>query len=375
MTEQRHYEEYTEAPDTPLAEQIEREQEQATEEKKNVPPLETITYNDLMSKQFAELWQPIEGIVTEGLTVLCGGSKLGKSWICLDMAYCVATGTPFWGKTTHKSPVLYLALEDSYRRLNSRYVKMKSAIVLDQCTFEFAEKSQTMDDGVSDQIAAWIETHGGKHCMIMIDVLQKIRGKTRRDDGDAYQADYRNIGAIKAIADRFGAAVVIVHHTNKNGRSADRFDRISGSTGIMGVADTIIMITRERNAETAEVDITGREVYGDTFTIRLDAETMHWHAETVEDARRRAYESNEVVKTFRQLIKENPGGGRISYGDFRCRCLFFPYRDGKDLANKLNKGLAEDLRVYDGIIVTTGAQTYTTNGSHSKGIEYHKVSV
>ena len=97
-----------------------------TEGPNSVPDIETISYSDLMGTKFEELWQPVEGLITEGLTVLVGGSKLGKSWICMDMAYCVATGTPYWGHKTTSCPVLYLALEDSQRRLQSRNTKLTS---------------------------------------------------------------------------------------------------------------------------------------------------------------------------------------------------------------------------------------------------------
>ena len=358
------YADIANAPEIGLAEQI----KQQTERENTVEDFETISFNDLMDKQFAELWQPVNGIITEGLTVLVGGSKLGKSWIALDLAYCVATGRPFWGQTTQKCPVLYLALEDSQRRIKDRYNKMNRC--KDNATLEIVTKCRNMDNGFDVQISNWIQKQNNR-CLVIVDVLQKIRGIPKRSDGDAYQVDYRNIGAIKALADKYGAAFVVLHHTNKGNRSTDRFDRISGSTGIMGVADTAIIITRERNAETAEVDITGRDIIGGTFNIRLDADTMHWDAETEEATRRRAYENNEAVRTIKALIAENPAGGKISYGDFRCRCLQFPYRDGTAFANALKKGLAEDLYAFDGIIVTTGVQKRNADGSQAKGIEYY----
>ena len=320
------------------------------EEVNIVPDIETITYNELMGAQFAELWQPVEGIITEGLTLLVGGSKLGKSWICMDMAYCVATGTPYWGHKTSKCPVLYLALEDSQRRLQSRNTKLQH-MVQNVPGLEYAISCKTMDNGFEQQISRWLEKHGGR-CLVIVDVLQRIRGANRRIDGDAYQADYRNIGNIKAIADRFGAAFVAIHHTSK-GKNADPFSNISGSTGIMGVADTVIMITRERKEQTAEVDITGRDVYGDTFTICID-DNMHWNVVDTNAAAMVNYIYNPVMNTVKAILKDNPEGIRIGYDDFRnfgkAEIGADPAKDGKDLRAKLLQ-LKDEAAKRDGIVI------------------------
>lgn len=320
------------------------------EEVNIVPDIETITYNELMGAQFAELWQPVEGIITEGLTLLVGGSKLGKSWICMDMAYCVATGTPYWGHKTSKCPVLYLALEDSQRRLQSRNTKLQH-MVQNVPGLEYAISCKTMDNGFEQQISRWLEKHGGR-CLVIVDVLQRIRGANRRIDGDAYQADYRNIGNIKAIADRFGAAFVAIHHTSK-GKNTDPFSNISGSTGIMGVADTVIMITRERKEQTAEVDITGRDVYGDTFTICID-DNMHWNVVDTNTAAMVNYIYNPVMNTVKAILKDNPEGIRIGYDDFRsfgkAEIGADPAKDGKDLRAKLLQ-LKDEAAKRDGIVI------------------------
>ena len=321
------------------------------EDPNSVPDIETISYSDLMGTKFDELWQPVEGLITEGLTVLVGGSKLGKSWICMDMAYCVATGTPYWGHKTTSCPVLYLALEDSQRRLQSRNTKLKH-LVQNVQGLEYATKCRTMDNGFEQQISSWLEKHGGR-CLVIIDVLQRIKGATKWKDGDAYQADYRNIGNIKAIADRFGAAFVVVHHTNKSRGSEDKFDRISGSSGIMGVADTVIMITRERKEQTAEVDITGRDVYGDTFTIGID-EDMHWNVVDTTFADMVNYNYDPVMLTIKAILKENPDGLTISYNDFRkfgmTEMGYDPAKDGKDLRAKLLR-LKDEASNRDGITI------------------------
>lgn len=346
----------------------------ASDNAQSVPDFDGVDFTDLMGQRFDDLWQPVEGIIAEGLTILCGGSKLGKSWICLDLAYCVATGKPYWGHRTNPCPVLYLALEDSRRRLQNRNNVLKlNRDEIKRGAITYVTSCRTMDDGFADQADSWISAHGGK-CLVIVDVLQKIRGKARRSDGDAYQTDYRTVSAIKAIADKHRAAIVCVHHTKKGSRiGSDIYESMSGSNGIMGVADTAIMINRERGEQTAEIELTGRDVWSDSFTIKID-EDLHWHAVRTEDIEREQYESNPVVKHLRALVAENPEGGRISYGDFQVRCLTdFPYKDSKAFVRALNEGLATKLQVYDKILIDTGVQTYRTTGEHAKGFSYKKL--
>ena len=208
-----------------------------------------------------------------------------------------------------------------------------------------------MDNGFEQQISKWLNDHGGK-CLVIVDVLQRIKGATRRRDGDAYQADYRNVGAIKAIADRFRAAFVVVHHTNKSKAQDDIYEAVSGSTGIMGVADTTILIRRKRGENVAEVDITGRDVYGDGFKICLD-EDMHWNL--IDDAMNHIlYKGDPVARTCDAILRANPEGLRISYNDFRAYGVKAlgqdPARDGKDLRAKLIR-IKDEALTRDGIVI------------------------
>lgn len=332
---------------------------------------DSITGDELMKKEFAPLYQPVDGLITEGYALLVGGSKIGKSWLMLDLAYSVANGTPFLGRSTKKSPVLYFALEDSERRVQDRNVKMG---LLSGCSnIRYVFKAQTIDEDFCGTTDAWLTMNGGR-CLVIVDVLQKIRGRTRRSDGDSYQTDYRTTNPLLDLARKHHAAIVCVHHTNKDSSGRDVYAKISGSTGLMGAADTVIMIERERGNSTAEVNITGREIREASFEIRMD-DNMRWHAITPEAAARERYEANPVVQPIRDLFKEYPNGGRISYGDFTVRCLGrFPYRDSKAFVRALNNGLAAELLQFDKIVIDTGKQT-GQGSNHAKGFEFSKAFV
>ena len=344
--------------------------EQPSRNPQPVQPIQVVSYNDLQKEEFSPLFSPVHGLITEGLTMIVGASKIGKSWLCLELAWKIATGSSFWGRTVEKCPVLYLALEDSKRRTKTRCEILGMPSEIDGLFFAY--KALSMDDGFDKEIEPWILFHGGK-CVVIVDVLQRIKGRKKGNE-DAYQGDYRTMTAIKALADKYGSCFICIHHLKKGRDSSDPFERVSGSNGIMGVADTTIIIDKNRDEKTAEVHITGRDVYGDPFTIHQD-ERMRWIAETPEQRIRNRYESNPVVKVINQLCDEKPYGGRISYGDFRAMCTQFPYRDAKQFAKDLNGELGEMLRDLDGIAINPGVDSYSTDGSHQKGFSYLKIRV
>lgn len=66
----------------------------------------------------------IDELLSTGLSVLGGASKIGKSCLMLQICLAVATGSPLWGLATHNCDVLYLALEDTKNRLQSRLYQL-----------------------------------------------------------------------------------------------------------------------------------------------------------------------------------------------------------------------------------------------------------
>ena len=82
-----------------------------------------------------------------------------------------------------------------------------------------------------------------------------------------YANDYRDIGALKELADKYGICILLVHHLRKQS-SSDPYDQISGSTGIMGVADTTWLMHRQRMSKTATIRVIGRDMDEKMLHIR-----------------------------------------------------------------------------------------------------------
>ena len=69
----------------------------------------------------------------------------------------------------------------------------------------------------------------------LIDTLQKVR--EMGSEAYSYADDYQIVGKLKQFADRNGLCLLVVHHTRKQ-PSGDKFEMISGTTGLLGCADT-----------------------------------------------------------------------------------------------------------------------------------------
>ena len=331
------------------------------------PPISAI---DLMQKEFDPLYEPVRGLVGEGATMLVGSPKVGKSWLVLLMAVNMANGEPFLGRETTRSKVLYLALEDSQRRLQSRLAALDTGQI--PANLFLRIDAPTMGAGLEDMLDKWFK-ETGEPSVVIIDTLQKVRGATRKST-NAYEEDYSVLGILKRIADKYKSCIILVHHTNKSKDTTDPYDRVSGSTGITGSADTTILITRDRDKDTATVQYVGRDVFGDAFVIRLD--NGRWvvvsnNANEYSAANR--YAGHPLVQLFRLLIAENPKGGRWTYEKLKAKGLellgYQPFIDSKECVRQLSDGLATEMRKRDNLLVECGIQTTGGRGIRLQEIQ------
>jgi hypothetical protein len=233
-----------------------------------------VTAEALGGKTFAPLEWIVQDILPIGLALLAGKSKIGKSWLALDLAVSVASGAMLFGEiTTYQCPVLYLALEDGERRLADRMRKILGAEA-EPAGLTFATEWRAADCGGLALLEAWLAANPACRLAI-VDTLGKIRGKPDGARG-AYQQDYDDMAALKHLADARKICLLLIHHTRKMAAD-DVFDLVSGTTGLVGVADTIMVLTKKRNEDIGELAITGRDIIDDgLFAMRFDKPSGRW---------------------------------------------------------------------------------------------------
>lgn len=82
--------------------------------------LKTVDAETLLSTPMSKTVFIVDNLIPQGVNVISGASKIGKSWLMLWLGLRVAQGLPVWGLTTQQCDVLYLSLEDTQRRIKDR---------------------------------------------------------------------------------------------------------------------------------------------------------------------------------------------------------------------------------------------------------------
>ena len=235
-----------------------------------VEKLRTVDADTLLSTPLRKTLFIVEGLIPQGLSVLSGASKIGKSWLVLWLADRVSKGEKVWDFNTTKSDVLYISLEDPERRIQSRVAEITRG---ETGNLWFATETELMGRGFEEQISGFLFEHPSVK-FIIVDTLQKVR--QLRADQYSYAGDYEVISQMKSLADRFGITILLVHHTRKAG-AADPFSMISGTTGLSGGVDgSLVMIKDERMDNRAKLYITGRDTLDMELELIFDRASSTW---------------------------------------------------------------------------------------------------
>lgn len=237
-----------------------------------------VSMEDIYGMVFSPKEWIIKGILRSGLYILAGAPKVGKSFLVGQIAYHVSTGRPLWGYPVHRSPVLYMALEDDHQRLQERMFRMFGVESTKDLYFSIHAKN--LREGLEEQIAGFVKDHPGTR-LIIIDTLKKIRPGD--DDTYSYARDYADMTQLKKIADDNGICLLLVHHTRKKEDESDAFNTVSGTNGLTGAADGSFIFAKKRRTDSdAVLQFTGRDLQDQIFYLSKNRETLTWELERVE---------------------------------------------------------------------------------------------
>ena len=230
--------------------------------------LQTIDADTLQSTAYEPVSFVVDDLLPQGLHLLAGAPKIGKSWLALWLCLCAAQGKPLWTFATRPCEVLYLCLEDSFQRIQSRLFDLTEDA---PPTLHFAVMSQQLHNGLVEQIEQFLKEHPQTR-LIVIDTLQRIR--TAGNDANPYANDYRDLSALKRIADAHGIAILLIHHLRKE-FADDVFSRISGTTAISGAVDSSFTLVEDRRGSgRATLSCIGRDIEYRELTLERNAENV-----------------------------------------------------------------------------------------------------
>jgi hypothetical protein len=231
------------------------------------------TAAELLGQTFPRPRWAVENLIPEGVMLLAGAPKIGKSWLALGLCVAVASGGKALGSVdTVKGSALYLALEDTPRRLQARLRQvLGDDAPPDRLTL--AIQWPLLPAGGADQLAEWLESHDDAR-LVVIDVFERIRGP-QPNGTSAYTADYVAVRRVKELADRYNVAIILIHHMRKM-TSGDFLNEVSGTLGLSGAADTIAVLKRSRGEFDGILSITGRDVEENEYAMKFANDLGAW---------------------------------------------------------------------------------------------------
>jgi hypothetical protein len=238
------------------------------------PAIQFVSAAALEHVNFPEPQWVVEEIIPEGSVILAGRPKLGKSWLALDIAVTVAAGGTALGKANlqvNPGGVLYLALEDRLRRIKRRLKQILGDMPFPPLLI-LAEAWPRLDMGGLEALAEYLKEHQPR--LVVIDTLAKVR-PPRRKNVDPYEHDMAMGGALQALANQHQCCILVVHHTRKT-ISDDFLDDVSGTTGITGAADAVLVLKRGRGKADATLSISGRDVEEQELALKFHPQDGLW---------------------------------------------------------------------------------------------------
>ena len=239
--------------------------------------LHTMTLNELYETTYSSRPPIIGGLLYPGTYLLAGAPKVGKSFLVAQLAFHISTGQPLWGFQVQKGTVLYLALEDDYRRLQDRMFRMFGVESTEH--LYFATCAKQVGGGLEEQLEMFLREHPDTR-LIIIDTLQKVR--ELGGEAYSYAGDYEIVGKLKTFADKHGICLLLVHHTRKQPAS-DKFEMISGTTGLLGCADGAFLLQKERGTTmNGTLDVVGRDQSEQRLHLVRDREHLFWNLDHLE---------------------------------------------------------------------------------------------
>lgn len=256
-----------------------------------------LTAAALQRMSFPPVRYIVPGYLPEGLTILAGRPKIGKSWAALGIAVAVAQGGLAFGSIQcEPGDVLYGALEDNLRRLKYRLSKVCAYADRWPERLQLRTDAPIMDENGVQELERWADSVANPR-LIILDTFARVRRHTDNRDS-TYESDYRAVESLHRFANERGLGVGLVHHVRKMG-SDDPLDTVSGSTGFTGAADAVLVLTRDKSSADAILYGRGRDIPEIETAMAFDPQFCTWRILGSADDYRISNERREILEVLR----------------------------------------------------------------------------
>ena len=263
-----------------------------------------VDMRSLMTEDIPPLKFAVKPILPEGLVCIAGRPKAMKSWQMLKLCFCVENGLDYLGHNVEQGNALYLALEDSKRRLKERTFKLKHNDVQNFPTTDI--EAPYLNNGLEEDLQRWID--GVKNPkLIVIDTLARVKQRVSGfNKGTAYDQDNELLRRIQQLAITNGVCIAFITHLSKAQQDYS-FDKITGSVGLQGMTDAMWLIDRGDNSPNASITGRGRDILDFQYAVKWNDETMTYDFV----GNKFEIELNENRKMILDAMKELKRSGKI----------------------------------------------------------------
>jgi hypothetical protein len=251
----------------------------------------------------------VNRLLPVGLSLLVGAPKMGKSWLALQLALMLGCSgfvedaepdpaedfrvnfpSDFLGFPVAYGRVLYLALEDSERRLQTRARALMRGALPDSVSY--ATEWNLLHDGGLEDIQVWVDdTPDAK--LVILDTFGRLRKPTTQY---SYDRDVHDLKDLQRLALDRDVGILLVHHKRKGGDGDDYLESVSGTTAIAGTCDTILSLSRPRGEAVGALQVTGRDVEEQAFRVRHVPDNGRWVYEGPLELFQLSQERREIVE-------------------------------------------------------------------------------
>jgi hypothetical protein len=283
-----------------------KRQADPTKQERKAPTFKTITARELAKLEFAPRKWAVPDLITEGLTILAGRPKTGKSWLALNLGVAVAGGGVALGKyQVEKGEVLFLALEDGPRRLKERLAKIVPFGELPGgLIFATVGDFPPLHKGGVEALDSWLKEHPGAR-LVVIDTLARVK-PARKGNQDAYDHDTAIVAGLQRLSIEHQVALVVIHHTRKN-IGDDFLEEVSGTFGLTGSADCVAVLARKgRGQMDGVLKLTGRDIEEKELALKFDPHLGLWSLLGEANKYAMSQERQDILLTLRKNGPQTP---------------------------------------------------------------------
>ncbi len=266
-------------------------------------PLEISSFKELSEKDIPQVEALVDNFLPgKGVFLFCGSSKIGKSWMALQLGFKITTGTPLWNFDTVKKDVLYLCLEDGERRLQERMFKMSKEFPDE---FHYATKAALIGKGLEEQLEQMLEEYP-RVGLVIIDTFAAVRSLMPASvTSNPYNVEYQTISSLHKIADERDIVILLIHHVRKM-KSEDPYEDILGTNGLFGAADgAFIFRKKDYTDPDVQLYLKNRDMEERILTIRFNKTTYNWELLNDNTPIEDALQNDEDVRKTVEYVKEH----------------------------------------------------------------------